>query len=213
MIAAVLAEDLGFAYPRGAAFRVPRWRVEPGQRVGLSGPSGVGKSTLLELLAGLAAPFSGELTVGGAPLHGASARDLAQHRRTRVAYLDQDAALIDALPLIDNVLLPARLAGPTPDPAHAARALSRVGLAQRLHDRPPSLSAGERQRVAVARALWTRRPILLADEPTTGLDAVWAREVIALLLEGESTVIVASHDPVLLDALDVVYDVARWRLG
>lgn len=213
MTAAVLAEDLGFAYPRGPAFRVPSWRVEPGQRVGLIGPSGVGKSTLLELLAGLASPSSGELTVGGAPLHGASARGRAQHRQTRVAYLDQGAALIDALPLIDNVLLPARLAGQAPDPADAARALSRVGLAQRLHDRPPALSAGERQRVAVARAVWTRRPILLADEPTTGLDAAWARQVIALLFEGERTVIVASHDPIVLNALDVVFDVSRWRLA
>jgi putative hydroxymethylpyrimidine transport system ATP-binding protein len=157
----------------------------------LLGPSGVGKTSLLRLIAGLAPAAPGTLIRGddGTAIAG------------RIAWMAQQDLLLPWLTATDNVLLGARLRGERPDQVRAAELLERVGVAERAHARPAQLSGGERQRVALARTLIEDRPIVLMDEPFSGLDAITRsrlQELAARLLGGR-TVLLITHDP--LEAL------------
>jgi predicted ABC-type transport system involved in lysophospholipase L1 biosynthesis ATPase subunit len=163
---------------RGVSFEVRR-----GERVALLGKSGSGKSTLLNLLAGLDRPTAGVVEVAGRDLGRLSSGQLARHRRSAVGVIFQSFNLIAARTALENVELPLVFAGrpPAERRAAAARALEEVGLGGRLRHRPPELSGGEQQRVAVARALINAPALVLADEPTGNLDSATAAEVVALL--------------------------------
>lgn len=212
----IIAADLHYAVPSGTArWRIPSLRVRSGARIGLRGESGAGKSTLLGLMAGLLPAERGQLRVAGVELVGASGGVRREHRLRSIGQVLQGAPLVDHLSLLDNVLLPLRLAGRRLG-AHrdrAVRLLDAVGLEDRLYARPGALSEGERQRVAVARSLVGDPPLLLADEPTSGLDPLAAARVLDLLLAGERTLVVASHDEAVLARLESVSDVASWRVG
>ena len=160
--------------------------VPGGRFVALLGPSGVGKTGLLKIAAGLQAPASGRVAAGdGAPLVG------------RIAYMGQQDLLYPWLRLIDNVTLGARLRGQARDPARAAALLERVGLAERMRALPAELSGGMRQRVAIARTLYEDRPIVLMDEPFSALDSFTRTRIqnlAAELLAGR-TVLLITHDP------------------
>jgi ABC-type lipoprotein export system ATPase subunit len=198
----------------GFALRVPELVVPAGARVGITGPSGAGKSTLLDAIAGILPVSAGTLAVAGQALVGASDPARRAWRLKNVGIVPQDHPLLGALDLVDNVVLPLRLAGPLPvGAAERARDLLRaLGLGARLGARPADLSVGERQRVALARALVADPPIVLADEPTSGLDPAAARAAFALLADvgASRTLLVATHDPAVLAALDVIVDVAPW---
>ncbi|MDQ5909211.1 MAG: transporter ATP-binding protein [Pseudomonadota bacterium] len=158
---------------------------------GLLGPSGIGKSSLLRLLAGLTSPgISGQLQGGdGQALTG------------RVAYMAQQDLLLPWLSVLDNVILGSRLRGERPDQSRALDLLAQVGLAEVAAARPDTLSGGMRQRVALARTLMEDRPVVLMDEPFSGLDALNRLRLQALaaeLLSGR-TVLLVTHDP--LEAL------------
>lgn len=174
--------------------------VQPGALVLLLGASGSGKSTLLNLLAGLLLPDSGTIELGPHPLHalGRAARD--RLRAHHVGYVFQTFNLLSPLTVHENLWVPRLLAGHgrPEDPQRAHELLTRLGLADRAQQRPYRLSVGQRQRVAVARALLHRPALLLADEPTASLDPDAAAAVRTLLLEVReqgTTVVVASHDP------------------
>lgn len=156
----------------------------------LLGPSGVGKTSLLRLIAGLGAGAGGQVSCGdGAPLAG------------RAAYMAQQDLLLPWLSAVDNVLVGYRLRGAAADATRARRLLERVGLAGRADDLPRTLSGGMRQRVALARTLIEDRPVVLMDEPFSALDAITRFELQALaarLLAGR-TVLLVTHDP--LEAL------------
>lgn len=176
--------------------------LEPGGLALLDGPSGAGKSTLLNIVAGLILPDSGSVTVVGTTLSKLSEARRDSFRAAHIGYIFQSFNLLSPLSVIENLTVPLRLAGmkdPTLD-ARARATLERLGLAAHIGKRPYELSVGQRQRVAVARALLMRPALLLADEPTASLDAASAREVRSALLElhaAGTLLLVATHDPEL----------------
>jgi len=174
--------------------------VARGESVAIMGPSGSGKSTLLNLIAGLDRPSSGAITVGGERVDTLSESGAARYRRRQVGMIFQFFNLLDDMTVIDNVLLPAQLAGM---PARQARSragdlLAALRIGQHKDAYPARLAGGERQRVAIARALVNRPELLLADEPTGALDTAAGEEIGALLLDlnasGQSLVLV-THNP------------------
>jgi putative ABC transport system ATP-binding protein len=174
--------------------------VEPGELVALIGRSGSGKSTLLNVIAGLEPPDGGTVRVEGVDLGRLDDRRRTVFRRDRIGIVFQAFNLIPVLSALDNVALPARLAGAGAEAVRRARELlGRVGLEGRADAFPDELSGGEQQRVATARALVNRPAVVLADEPTGNLDAESAERTLALLAglagEGGRTVLLATHDP------------------
>jgi putative ABC transport system ATP-binding protein len=173
--------------------------VRAGESVGVVGPSGCGKSTLLHVLGGLEPATGGELYLTGARVDGLSETAWARLRRRSVGFVFQAFHLLGELNAVENVELPALLAGTRPGAARrrAADLLDRVGLADRAGHLPGALSGGQRQRVAVARALVNDPVLVLADEPTGNLDSAAAAEVLRLfdgLREAGQTLVVVTHD-------------------
>lgn len=175
-------------------------QIAAGEFVALLGASGSGKSSLLNLLAGLDSPSSGSVIVEGQSLAGLSREQLAKYRRHTVGMVFQSFNLIPSMSVLENVELPLRFAEVerTRRAAMASSALERVGLSGRLHHRPIELSGGEQQRVAMARALINQPHILLADEPTGNLDSRTGTEVMELIRHlNESlkmTVVLVTHE-------------------
>jgi putative ABC transport system ATP-binding protein len=173
--------------------------VQPGEALAVLGPSGSGKSTLLNLIAGLDRPSGGTVTVDGVRVDRLSEAGSALYRRQRIGIVFQFFNLLDDLSVLDNVLLPAQLAGVPGNRARsrAAELLSYLGIERHARAYAGRLSGGERQRVAVARALMNRPPLLLADEPTGALDTASGAEVRELLSElnkDGQTVVLVTHD-------------------
>ena len=174
--------------------------VASGEFVALLGASGSGKSSLLNLIAGLDSPTSGSVIVGGRNLAGFSRDQLAEYRRHTVGMVFQSFNLVPAMTVFENVELPLRFAEVERSKRGAlvTTALERVGLSGRLRHRPVELSGGEQQRVALARALINQPGILLADEPTGNLDSRTGTEVMELMRNlNESlpmTVVLVTHE-------------------
>ena len=173
--------------------------IRAGEAVAVMGPSGSGKSTLLSMVAGLDRPTSGSVVVHGDDLGTLDEKGLALYRRRRIGMIFQFFNLLDDLPALDNVALAAQLTG---SPAGQARKralelLDELGVAGRRDVYPAQLSGGERQCVAVARALMNRPALLLADEPTGALDSKAGEQVMDLLLDLNQigqTLLLVTHD-------------------
>ena len=179
--------------------------IPSGQFAAIMGPSGSGKSTLLNLIAGLDRPTSGTVTVDGVSLGGLSEAALARYRRQRLGVVFQFFHLLNQLSVLDNILLPAQLAGMKTATARARvrDLLDQLGIAEKAGAYPARLSGGERQRVAIARALVNRPAVLLADEPTGALDSRTGEQVLDLLAEvnrGGQTIVMVTHDAKLAAA-------------
>ena len=173
--------------------------VAAGETVAVMGPSGCGKSTLLHLLGGLDRPTGGEVWLAGQSLGRLGERGLARLRRDAVGFVFQAFHLMDELTAVENVELPALLAGSSPRAARrrAAGLLEQVGLADRARFLPTALSGGQRQRVAIARALVSDPLVVLADEPTGNLDSESTLEVLRLfesLHTAGQTLVIVTHD-------------------
>jgi putative ABC transport system ATP-binding protein len=165
----------------------------------VEGPSASGKSTLLNLIAGLEQPDEGKVRVEGSDLAGLDESERARLRRDRVGFVFQFFHLLDKLTVLENVMVPAELAGHGAKEAHErARALlTQLGLANRADAFPATLSGGEQQKVAIARALVNRPRLLLADEPTGALDSRTGQQVLELLVELNQegqTLLMVTHD-------------------
>jgi putative ABC transport system ATP-binding protein len=175
-------------------------QVAAGEAVAVMGPSGSGKSTLLNLIAGLDKPSDGTVTVAGQRVDTLSETRLARYRRGEVGMIFQFFNLLEDLTVLDNVLLPAQLAGTRRSKARARAAglLDRLGIERYRDTYPGRLSGGERQRVAIARALVNEPAVLLADEPTGAVDTATGEEIGQLLLDlnaGGQTLVLVTHSP------------------
>ena len=191
-------------YKRGKtsvrALAIDTLTVPKGQFLSVMGASGSGKSTLLNLLGALDVPTAGSITIEGRDIALLPDEQLSAFRRDRLGYIFQFFNLLPTLTAVENVILPALLAGKTRAEmtARAHTLLESVGLKDRDHHRPDELSGGEMQRVAVARALLTEPALLLADEPTGNLDSRTGTEVLQLIREATRarnlTVVMVTHD-------------------
>ena len=173
--------------------------VEPGEFVAIMGPSGCGKSTLLNLIGGLDRPTSGRVLIDGDDLTTLTDDKLTELRRRRLGFVFQFYNLIPVLDAVENAALPLTLDGNPQARERATAWLGKVGLGDRLTNRPDQLSGGQQQRIAVARALSTEPALMLADEPTGNLDSKSATEIAELLrqvaTEWGRAVVMVTHDP------------------
>lgn len=199
-----------YAAPDGgthAVVDVPEFRLEAQAQVALSGESGSGKTTFLNLIAGILAPDSGSIKLNGLELVGLreSARDRV--RATTIGYIFQTFNLLQGYTALENVLLGMSF-GPGADREFAKALLKRVGLDAKLNHLPRQLSTGQQQRVAVARALANRPKLVLADEPTGNLDHANAREAMQLIREAcrenSAALLLVSHDREVLGQFESV---------
>jgi len=213
-------QDLGLDYRTGTsvahAVDTVSLSVDQGSFVGLIGPSGSGKSSLMYLLSGLKRPTRGTVAFNGQDYRQISTPGLMQLRRQRYGFVFQQHFLINYLTSLENVMVGA-IKRNHEVVAYAQQLLRRVGLGDKLRQRPYQLSIGERQRVAVARALVHRPAIVFADEPTASLDQATGREVIDLLVDyrrrAGGSVVVVTHDPAMLTGADRVLQMRDGRLS
>ena len=200
--ATVRLEGVGFGYAQThRALRDINLTLPAGSFHFLTGPSGAGKSTLLKLLTLAERPVSGRLHLFGQDTTAATRRELPGFRR-RMGMVFQDFRLLDHLSAFDNVALPLRLTGHKAYRADVEEILAWVGLGDRMEARPSTLSGGEQQRLAIARAVVTRPDLILADEPTGSVDAVMAERLLKLFQSMNrlgTTVLIASHDQALAE--------------
>ncbi|MBL8186645.1 MAG: ABC transporter ATP-binding protein [Acidobacteria bacterium] len=175
-------------------------RIERGERVAVMGPSGSGKSTLLNLVCGLDEPTTGEVRIDGQNIASLNDDARTRLRREKIGMVFQTFNLLPTLTAQENVALPLRLSGISKKEAdtRAAAMLGKVGLGHRTTHRPDQMSGGERQRIAIARALIFQPPVLLADEPTGNLDSKTGEEILALLddlhREFNTTILMVTHN-------------------
>lgn len=176
------------------------FEVYKGEIVLIIGPSGSGKTTLITVCAGLLKPTAGEVFMDGQDISNLKEVQLQPLRVQRIGFIFQSFHLLSALSAVENTLLPLIIGGVTRREAHekAKSLLNKLGLSKRFNNLPHQLSAGEKQRVAVARALINHPQLIFADEPTAHLDSVNGRQIVHLLRElarqQGSSVVVVSHD-------------------
>jgi len=191
--------------------------VPDGQFLAIAGPSGSGKSTLLGLMAGLDRPTAGTIEVAGRDLGALGEDALARFRGATIGYVFQAFHLIPTLTALENVAAPLELAGEGGASARARALLEDVGLGERVDHYPVQLSGGEQQRVAVARAMARRPPVLLADEPTGNLDSATGTQIIDLLVGLNrrlgSTLVLVTHDPALAAHAERIVHLRDGRLA
>ena len=214
--------QLRFRYRAGAfGLEIPELRIARAEKVAFIGPSGVGKSTLISLIAGILTPQSGEILLDGIDVARQADRQRRDFRITRIGFVFQEFELLDYLTVRDNIVLPFYL-NKTLRLTHAvqktaAELAASMGLEDKLKRFPKTLSQGERQRVAICRALIASPELLIADEPTGNLDPETARTILELLVnEVErrgATLLTVTHNHALLEAFDRVIDLADFTRG
>lgn len=180
--------------------------VKQGESLAILGPSGSGKSTLLGLLAALDTPSKGDIWIDDQSLKDLNEEQKANIRKQKLSFIFQSFLLVDTLNALENVMLPAELAGNSNAKETAQELLTRVGLSHRLSHLPKQLSGGEQQRVAIARAFINQPKILFADEPTGNLDAINSDKISDMLFglnqSFGTTLILVTHDLALAQRCD-----------
>jgi len=182
--------------------------AEKGEFIVIAGSSGSGKTTLLTLLSGLDHPTSGQVFIDDREITHASEEDLAPLRNRTIGFVFQSFHLVPSMTARENIMFPAELTGDPDAEVRAGRLLSRVGLTAQADNLPSQLSGGEKQRVALCRALINRPKLLFADEPTGNLDSENGKIVLAQLIdlknEHGATLVLVTHNPEIARAADRV---------
>ena len=190
--------------------------VEKGEFLVIEGKSGSGKSTLLSLLSGLDTPDSGRIILNGTDITGLSEDRLAPFRNRTIGYVFQSFHLVPSLTALENIMFPAELNHDPEAAAKAAELLRRVDLHQRDNNFPHQLSGGEKQRVALCRALVNSPQIVFADEPTGNLDSANGETILQLLLklrrELETTLVMATHSREISSTADRIVRLVDGRI-
>ena len=211
----VRISELGFEYP-GRTFQldIPELEIPSGAHVAFVGPSGSGKTTLLRLIAGIYVPATGQLILDDVSLPTLTDAARRAFRIARIGFVFQDFRLIEYLNVAENIRLPfrihpaARWTGRTAE--RLAELTDAAGLTDKLNRSVEALSHGEKQRVAICRALLTEPRLILADEPTGNLDPVNKRHILDILIEQarrqHATLVMVTHDESLLDGFERVID-------
>ena len=193
-------------------------QVRNGEFIGVVGPSGSGKSTLLNMITGIDRPTEGEIYVGGQPVHQLSENQLARWRGKTVGVIFQFFQLLPTLTIIENVMLPMDFCNVYKRKERRERAmhfLEQVGIAEHADKLPSTLSGGEQQRAAIARAIANDPPLIVADEPTGNLDTRTAASIFALfedLVTQGKTMVVVTHDRSLSQRMERVLHLLDGRI-
>jgi len=189
--------------------------IYEGEKVAIIGPSGSGKSTLLSLLAGLDVPTGGEILNEGKSMRGLNEKELAKYRNETIGIIFQSFELVSPFTVKENVEIPLLLSGKN-NSNRVDSLIERVGLRERSDFFPRTLSGGEKQRTAIARALANNPKIILADEPTGSLDRVTGGKVLDLLFEEineeKKTFIIITHDSVIANKMDRIFELKDKKL-
>lgn len=197
------ADHIQFQYHDGPSFSFPNVACDAQDKLLILGESGKGKTTLLHLLAGLLQPKSGTISINGTSTSSLSGAKLDHFRGKNIGIIFQTAHFVNALNVIDNLVLPQYLTNTKQDRKKAMDVLARLNLADKANVFPRQLSVGEAQRVAIARAIMNDPKLLLADEPTSALDDKNAAEVIRLLEDQAAStgaaLVIVTHDKRLKD--------------
>jgi putative ABC transport system ATP-binding protein len=211
----IRVEDASLVYqdPTGPVYACRNISLEvgPGEFVGILGPSGSGKSSLLYLLSGLKTPTSGRVTYRDVDFRSMPVMERDRLRRTEFGMLFQYPYLLGYLTAMENVLL---ANGGAKAAQRAAELLEALGLGDKMHRRPRSLSGGEKQRVCVARSLLNRPHVIFADEPTASLDHATGLAVVRTLQEqrGQGSIVLVTHDPAVIEGANRVIRLEDGRI-
>ncbi|TPW77785.1 ABC transporter ATP-binding protein [Schumannella soli] len=210
--------DVGRSYGAARVLDAVNLTLRTGESVAIIGPSGSGKSTLLSILGLLDTPSTGSYRLNGVEVAGAKARQRTQLRRSMIGFVFQAFHLVPHLTVRENVLFGMYAKGLTAveDATTAEAQLAAVGLGHRMHALPSSLSGGEQQRTALARALAVRPTLLLCDEPTGNLDSKNSASVLNLLMDSVAVdrgLVIVTHDTAVADRCERVIQVADGRVS
>jgi putative ABC transport system ATP-binding protein len=218
----IAIQDLSFNYPQGSfALKVPELRVAKHEKVGVIGPSGSGKTTLLNLVAGILTPEEGSVRIDDLEISGQNDKARRDFRISNIGFIFQDFGLLDYLDVKDNILHPYRITGALKLDGdvrgRAGMLAEQMGIADKLGRHPTDLSHGERQRVAICRALLPGPKLILADEATGNLDPKNKVHILELLFESVekhgATLLAVTHDQELLPHFDRVVDFQDFLRG
>ena len=202
----IQVQNLSYKYPSGPNLQFPDLEVLADETCLILGQSGVGKTTLLHLLAGLMKPSSGSVTLNGTNISNLDGRKLDRFRGEKIGIVFQKNHFVKALSVLDNLLITQKLAGSKVDAKECKSLLEKLNIGQYANKLTDALSEGEKQRVSIARALATRPTLILADEPTSALDDENCNVVFNLLKahsdQIDASLVIVTHDGRLKDLVD-----------
>lgn len=190
--------------------------INKGEKVAIIGPSGSGKSTLLSLIGLLDTPTSGSITIGGVPVGSLSEVDQAKLRNQQIGFIFQSFELISPFTVEENIVAPLEIGAKEVSPDEVTELVGTLGLRERRHAMPQTLSGGEKQRVAIGRALMNKPALILADEPTGSLDRATGEKVLSLLIDAvqdvNATLLIITHDESIAKRMDRVFELKEKTL-